>query len=120
MLEITQCTQVTLGAFGSGASGSSTISAKLPVPCGASDQLSGGEMSTPSQGYCAGILRLLANAGEVRMKAMGSTSTRWRLLAAPCTGKPSTSTQRPKAAAAYLRPLLIGRFIEESPTLFGR
>jgi hypothetical protein len=48
------------------------------------------------------------------MKAMGSTSTRWRLLAAPCTGKPSTSTQRPKAAAAYLRPLPIGPFTKRA------
>jgi len=41
--------QVIFGALGSGASGSSMISATLLVPLGGSDQASGGETSWPSQ-----------------------------------------------------------------------
>ena len=37
----TQCTQVVFGALGSGASGSSTMSAKLFVPAGTPRQLEG-------------------------------------------------------------------------------
>jgi hypothetical protein len=47
-LPTTQCTHVVFGAFGSGASGSSTMSAKLFVPSGSPRQASGGEMSFPS------------------------------------------------------------------------
>src|SRR5205823_8320151 len=46
-----------------GASGSSTISAKLLVPGGASLQVNGGEMFLPSRAYCRGISPPLGNAG---------------------------------------------------------
>src|SRR2546429_9446990 len=75
MLWMTQCTHVIFGARGSGASGSSTMSAKVFVPCGAADQFSGGEISAPSQVYCFGMAPLLANAGDVRTSAMATIST---------------------------------------------
>src|SRR5450759_61716 len=57
-----QCTQVVFGASGSGASGSSTISARLLVPAGTLDQASGGDRSSPSQVYRLGIAPPGANA----------------------------------------------------------
>src|SRR5262245_66135978 len=61
----TQWTQVRFGFAGSGASGSSTISAKLLVPAGGADQRSSGEMSCPSQVKRAGISFSWAKAGEL-------------------------------------------------------
>src|SRR5437773_2179849 len=89
MFWMTQCTHVIFGARGSGASGSSTMSAKVFVPCGAADQLSGGEISAPSQVYCFGMAPLLANAGDVRTSAMARVSTPHRLYASRDFGKPS-------------------------------
>src|SRR5208283_4940265 len=57
-----QCTQMVFGAWGSGASGSSTISARLFVPAGKPDQASGGDTSSPSQVYFLGIASPVANA----------------------------------------------------------
>ena len=54
-LNSTQWTQVILGARGSGASGSSTIRTRLCASHGTPDQLSGGEVSLPSQVYSRGI-----------------------------------------------------------------
>ena len=48
MLKSTQCTQTILGAAGSGASGSSTIRARLFVLDGRPDHASGGDRSSPS------------------------------------------------------------------------
>src|SRR3989338_1547050 len=64
MLYTTQWTQVILGAFGSGASGSSTISARLFVPAGTPLHASGGETFEPSQVWRAGIARSCANDGD--------------------------------------------------------
>ena len=52
----TQCTQVIFGAAGSGASGSSTISARLCAPAGTPSIASGGETSSPSQVCLRGML----------------------------------------------------------------
>src|SRR5262245_57746116 len=51
----TQCTQTVLGARGSGASGSSTMSAKLRVSGGAPLHPRAGEWSSPSQVCGLGI-----------------------------------------------------------------
>jgi hypothetical protein len=56
MLYRIQCTQVILGAAGSGASGSSTIKAKLSAAEGILDHPRGGDISCPSQVYTDGIL----------------------------------------------------------------
>src|SRR3989338_7059533 len=71
------------GAFGSGASGSSTISAKLFVPAGAPGPASGGEISRPSQVYGGGISPLCANALEVSISGMGWISARRTPRASP-------------------------------------
>src|SRR5690349_8340198 len=52
------------GAFGSGASGSSMISARLRVPLGTPDHCNGGETSSPSHVYLVGISPLLSNFGD--------------------------------------------------------
>src|SRR4051812_17006804 len=70
ILQTTQCTQVLCGAAGSGASGSSTMRARLFAPDGTPDHDSGGEILAPSQVYFAGILSPAANAVEVRVRAM--------------------------------------------------
>src|SRR5918995_6529047 len=61
----TQCTQVVFGALGSGASGSSTMSAKLLVPAGAPLHARAGARSLPSQVYSLGMSPSGANAGEL-------------------------------------------------------
>src|ERR1035437_4126440 len=68
MLYSTQSTQVLCGAAGSGASGSSTISAKLFAAGGISDQDKGGETFLPSQVWVAGMLLPALNADEVRVR----------------------------------------------------
>src|SRR5205085_2935281 len=71
MLCTTQWTHVIFGARGSGASGSSTMSAKLRVPCGAPDQLRGGDMSAPSQVYCFGIALVVGKGGRAYCEGHG-------------------------------------------------
>ena len=59
------------GALGSGASGSSTINARLLVFGGTPDHSNGGERSSPSQRvYTGGIEALLANAEDERVNFM--------------------------------------------------
>ena len=53
-----------------GASGSSTTSTRLPVPGGTPDHDKGGEMSAPSQVYCAGISPLGGMAGLASIRGM--------------------------------------------------
>src|SRR5918993_333901 len=69
----TQCTQVVFGAWGSGASGSSTMSAKLFVPAGAPLHSRGGARSLPSQVYSLGMSPFGGNAGEVSESVMESS-----------------------------------------------
>src|SRR5450756_2109633 len=64
----TQCTQVILGAAGSGASGSSTIKDRLFVPTGTPVQASGGEIFRPSQVWRAGITRSCINDGDMMIR----------------------------------------------------
>src|SRR5688572_32229509 len=75
MLYRTQCTQTRLGALGSGASGSSTIRARLLAPAGRPDHCSGGETSFPSHVYSFGIESFGPKAGEVSVKAIAIAST---------------------------------------------
>src|SRR5262249_18214890 len=63
-----QCTQVIFGAFGSGASGSSIISASVLAVLGTPPKESGGTMSSPSQVYRVGISPLWGNAVEVMLR----------------------------------------------------
>ncbi len=67
----TQCTQTRLGAAGSGASGSSTIRARLRVPAGIPDQASGGDDSSPWQVCPAGIDPPCVKAEDVRLSGIG-------------------------------------------------
>src|SRR5436305_1200802 len=53
-----------------GASGSSTTRTRLPVPAGTSDHDKGGEMSAPSQVYCAGMSPFGGMAGLLSIKGM--------------------------------------------------
>src|SRR5215471_18146351 len=69
---MTQCTQTILGAFGSGASGSSIIRTRLLAPLGTPSQASGGETSSPSQVYFEGMRPFGWNAGEFRVIAMAA------------------------------------------------
>src|SRR5687768_6899951 len=69
----TQCTQVVFGALGSGASGSSTMSAKLFVPAGAPLHSRGGARSLPSQVYSLGMSPFGGNAGELSESVMGAS-----------------------------------------------
>src|SRR5262249_29019635 len=55
MLYTTQWTQTILGAFGSGASGSSIIRTRLLAPLGTPSHASGGETSSASQVYLEGM-----------------------------------------------------------------
>src|SRR5262245_66492424 len=66
----TQWTQVIFGAFGSGASGSSTIRARDRDLAGTPFQERGGETLSPSHVYLAGIAPPGAKADDVRMKDM--------------------------------------------------
>src|SRR5688500_14246563 len=75
MLNTTQCTQTPFGAPGSGASGSSTMSARLRAPCATPLHASGGEMSEPSQVKRDGIAPLATNAGEENVSIMSPCST---------------------------------------------
>src|SRR5918994_6079135 len=68
----TQCTQVVFGALESGASGSSTMSAKLLVPAGAPLHARAGARSLPSQVYSLGMSPSGANAGEFSESVMGA------------------------------------------------
>src|SRR5215471_4893164 len=72
MLYTTQCTQTILGAFGSGASGSSIIRTRLLAPLGASSHASGGETSSPSQVYFEGMWPFCWKAGDFRVMAMAA------------------------------------------------
>jgi hypothetical protein len=56
-----------IGAFGSGASGSSTISTRLYAAPGTVSQLRGGEMSFPWHVYVTGIVPLCSNAVDFRV-----------------------------------------------------
>src|SRR6516162_9699462 len=53
-----------------GASGSSTTSTRLLVPSGIPDQVSGGDISAPSQVYCAGISPPGGIAGLASIRGM--------------------------------------------------
>ena len=55
-----------------GASGSSTTRTRLPVSAGTSDHDNGGEISAPSQVYCAGISPLGGIAGLASIRGMTS------------------------------------------------
>src|SRR5512134_3548169 len=65
MSSSTQCTHVSFGAAGSGASGSSTISTRLFASSGTSANVNGGERSLPSQVYFAGISPPSLNTEDV-------------------------------------------------------
>src|SRR5215471_5180910 len=71
-----QCTQTILGAFGSGASGSSIIRTRLLVPSGTPSHASGGETSSPSQVYFEGMWPFCLNAGEFRVIAIAAPPQR--------------------------------------------
>src|SRR4029079_4263048 len=66
----TQCTHTILGAAGSGASGSSTMRARLLVPGGIPVHARGGETSVPSQVSRFGIGPRLSNADELSVSDM--------------------------------------------------
>src|SRR5215207_5677703 len=72
----TQCTQVVFGALGSGASGSSTMRAKLFVPAGAPLHSRGGARSLPSQVYSLGMSSFGANAGDLSESVMRASLVR--------------------------------------------
>jgi hypothetical protein len=59
-----------------GASGSSTARTRLPVPAGTSDHDKGGEMSAPSQVYCAGISPFGGIAGLASIRGMAVSALR--------------------------------------------
>src|SRR5262245_13290813 len=74
MLYRTQWIHVRFGAFGSGASGSSTIKASERAVSGTPSQTIGGGVSFPSQVYLAGMELPEVNTGEVTVSAMGTSS----------------------------------------------
>jgi hypothetical protein len=76
MLYRTQCTQVIRGAAGSGASGSSTISARLFVPAGTPVHAREGETSFPSQVCNFGIGPFAANAVDAITNPIAFSSAR--------------------------------------------
>src|SRR6266702_5832231 len=84
-----------------GASGSSAMRARDLVLAGTSIQVSLGERSAPSQVYFSGILPLLGNAGEVRVKAMGLPSC--RLLGSAKWGVGGLGEQEQRRSAAQVR-----------------
>src|SRR5688500_16938056 len=96
MLYTTQCTQTRVGAAGSGASGSSTMSARLRAPCGTPLHASGGEMSGPSQVKRDGIAPSATNAGEENVSIMS-----------PCS-KPDPDEKPAFLQATVPAPLLAG------------
>src|SRR6516164_10620630 len=69
---MTQWTQTILGAFGSGASGSSIIRTRLLVSLGTPSHANGGETSSPSQVYFEGMWPFCWNAGEFKLIAMAA------------------------------------------------
>src|SRR5215469_552012 len=73
---MTQCTQTILGAFGSGASGSSIIRTRLLAPLGTPSHASGGETSSPSQVYFDGMRPFCWNEGEFKLIAVAAFSHR--------------------------------------------
>src|ERR1700730_16342416 len=58
------------GAFGSGASGSSTMRARVWARPGTPDHSNGGDLSAPSHVYAVGIAPPLLKAGEVKVIVM--------------------------------------------------
>ncbi len=85
----TQCTQVVCGAAGSGASGSSTISARLLVAGGRPDHASGGDRSLPSQVWSAGMPAPSAKALEIRCSDIAMDSFVVQTSAAASSSAPS-------------------------------
>src|SRR6516165_12450045 len=73
---MTQWTQTILGAFGSGASGSSIIRTRLLAPSGTPSHASGGETSSAPQVYFEGMWPFCWNAGEFKLIAMAELSHR--------------------------------------------
>src|SRR5690349_15300740 len=65
-----QCVQVRTGAAGSGASGSTTTSARLFAFAGTPCHASGGDTPAPSQLNLAGISALAAKAGDTNVIAL--------------------------------------------------
>src|SRR5260370_31085964 len=68
----TQCTQVILGALGSGASRSSTIRARLLVPFRTPVQERGGDLSAPSHVYSVAISFSCSKLEEGNRSAMAA------------------------------------------------
>src|SRR5512144_1851394 len=92
------------GAAGSGASGSSTTRARLRVPAGAPDQASGGERSSPSQVWRAGISSPSVNAADL-ISNMALPRPRHTRLASPMPAPAeSPSTGAPAAPGPSLFP----------------
>src|SRR3990172_4303745 len=99
MLYITQCTHVVLGASGSGASGSSTINARLFEPAGTPAQSSSGEIFRPSQVWRAGIAPSCLNDGDVMVMGMMmfSFSPGNKLVLASATVRAATTEMQTRA-----------------------
>src|SRR6478609_176398 len=105
------------GAFGSGASGSSTMSTRLLVPAGTPDHASGGERSLPSQVYFAGISAPSAKAVDVmRRVTLASLLAAARLIikiiessAARAGRRSGSSRAKAGIGAALLEQLHAGR-----------
>src|SRR5512133_609366 len=85
-----------LGAAGSGASGSSTISARLLAPLGTPDQASGGDVLAPSQVCRTGIAPPCAK--EAERSSILATSARLKHLA-------STPVSRLPSPVSILLPM---------------
>jgi hypothetical protein len=92
----TQCTQVVFGALGSGASGSSTMSAKLFMPAGAPFHSRGGARSLPSQVYSLGMPPFGGNAGELSESVMTAS---WGSAGPPVAASAAMNT-----SATAVRP----------------
>jgi hypothetical protein len=80
-----------------GASGSSTIKAKLLVPSGADSHTRAGEISSPSQVYFEGILSFSLKDGLVKCKLMSFC---------PCSNKKNNSRSR-----AFIKLIIELQFI---------
>src|SRR6478609_1259093 len=100
MLYNTQWTHRTFGAAGSGASGSSTISARLMALSGTPDHSSGGELSSPSQVYFAGIAPPAENAEDVSVSAM--SNLRRSVISRPTSAWHASASARPWDGACSL------------------
>src|SRR5207342_1170056 len=98
----TQCTQVRCGAAGSGASGSSTINARLRVPTGTSAHCSAGEMSPPSQVWRVGMAALSAKPGEASFIDMAFVLVSLQAEVAATRARAMPSKQREVLAAKAL------------------